>query len=118
MRKAGRQVKGRFCSYDDRRDCLPEPVGKSFPEHLYNSQNHSATWTKGRGPRFPGFMEEHVEKSHWRYCEHVSPWLQPGAVCFLDMLEGCEIVFRLQFSKEKKMIFEYPFNTHLLCTDG
>src|SRR3989442_415384 len=47
---------------DDRRDCLPEPVGKSFPEHLYNSQNHSATWTKGRGPRFVGFMEEHVKK--------------------------------------------------------
>jgi len=21
-------------------------------------------------------------------------------------------------SKEKTMIFEYPFNTHLLCTDG
>jgi len=28
--------------------------------------------------------------------------LQPGAVCFLDILEGCEIVFRLQFGGKKR----------------
>jgi len=35
---------------------------KAFLSIYTIAKNHSATWTKGRGPRFPGFMEEHVKK--------------------------------------------------------
>src|SRR3989442_14030898 len=100
MRKAGPRVKGRFCSYDDRRDCLPEPIGKSFPEHLYNSQKSLRDMDKGTWTEVPWLHGGACQEITLRYCEHVSPWLQLGAVYFLDMLDRCEIVFRLQFEAE------------------
>src|SRR3989454_12775911 len=97
MRKAGPRVKGRFCSYDDRRDCLPEPIGKSFPEHLYNSQKSlrdmdEGTWTEVPWLHGGACREMTLEVLRTRFTMAAA-----RSDMFFGYVEGCEIVFRLQF---------------------